>query len=100
MSDSTRPRSPWWDSLVPGVVLLFGSSYVWWYLTEMERQPGPHRLPRMAAQLYNWGGKWGVVLLVAGVGALFTVVGAFKLIRRLRERRLPADANDSPVNRV
>jgi hypothetical protein len=83
---------------VPGVVLLFGSGYVWWYLTEMERQPGPHRLPRIAVLLYNWGGKWGVVLLVAGVGALFTAAGAFKLIRRLREPRSPADANHSPEN--
>jgi hypothetical protein len=99
MSDPTKPRSPWWDSLVPGVALLFGSCYVWWYLTEMERKPGPHRLPRAAVLLYNWAGKWGVVLLVAGVGALFTVVGASKLIRRLRERRLPPDANHSPGNR-
>jgi hypothetical protein len=51
----------------------------------------------MAVLLHNWGGKWGVVLLVAGVGALFTAVGAFKLIRRLRDRR--ADANQSPGNR-
>ena len=91
MSDSTKPRSHWWDSLVMGVVLLFGSCYVWWYLTEMERQPGPHRLPRTALLLYNWGGKWGAVLPVAGVGALLTAVGAFKLIRRMRQRRLPAD---------
>ncbi len=84
MSDSTRPRSPWWDALVMGVVLLLGSGYVWWYLTDMERQPGPHQLPRTAALLYDWGGKWGAVLPVAGVGALFTAVGTFKLIRRLR----------------
>ena len=99
VSDSTSPRSPWWDSLVPGVVLLFGSIYVWWYLTEMERQPGPHRLPRAAVLLYNWTGKWGVVLLVAGVGALFTGVGAFKLIRRMRERRRPADGEHASANR-
>jgi len=99
MSDATRPRSPWWDSLVPGVVFLFGSIYVWWYLTEMERQPGPHRLPRAAVLLYNWTGKWGVVLLVAGVGALFTGVGAFKLIRRMRERRRPADGEHASANR-
>ncbi len=99
MSDSTRPRSPWWDSLVPGVVLLFGSIYVWWYLTEMERQPGPHRLPRAAVLLYHWGGKWGVVSLVAGVGVLFSGVGAVKLIRRLRERGHPAEGGQLPGNR-
>jgi len=99
MPDSTRPRSPWWDSFVPGVVLLFGSCYVWWYLTEMERQPGPHRLPRTAVLLYNWAGKWGVVLLVAGVGALFTAVGTFKLLKRRRERQLSANANHSQADR-
>jgi len=58
-----------------GGVLLFGSGYVLWYLTDMEQQPGPHRLPRTAALLYNCGGKWGAVLPVAGVGALCTAVG-------------------------
>jgi hypothetical protein len=99
MSDSTRPRSSWWDSLVMGVVLLFGSCYMWRYLTEMERQPGQHWLPRTVVRLYNWGGKWGAVLPVAGVGALLTAVGAFKLMRRLRERRLPTDANHSSASR-
>jgi hypothetical protein len=99
MSDSSRPRSPWWDSLFPGIVLLFGSIYVWWYLTDMERQPGPHRLPRLAVLLYNWGGKWGVVLLVAGVGALFSGVGVFKLIRRMQERRRPDDAEHASESR-
>jgi hypothetical protein len=94
MPDPTTPRSNWWDSLVPGVVLLLGSCYVWWYLTEMERQPGPLRLPRAAVLLYNWTGKWGVVLLVAGVGALFTAVGALKLIRRLREH--PGNRDQTP----
>jgi hypothetical protein len=39
------------------------------------------------------------VLLVAGIGALFTAVGALKLIRKLRERHLPADGKHSPADR-
>jgi hypothetical protein len=64
----------------------------------MERKPGPHRLPRAAVLLYNWTGKWGVVLLVAGVGALFTGVGAFKLMRKVRERRRPAGGEHASGN--
>ena len=95
MSDSTRPRYPWWEFFFPGVALLLGSIYAWWFLTELERQPGVYRLPSAAVLLYQLGGKWGVVLFVAGVGALFSGIGACKLIRKLRERRRPADGDGS-----
>jgi hypothetical protein len=85
MTDSTQPRIPWWELLGGGLILLLGSVYVWWYLTDMENTPGVHRLPRTAAYLYEWGGKWAVVLPVVAVGALFSFIGAWKLIRKFRK---------------
>ena len=90
MSNSTKPRYPWWEFLFPGVAFLLGSVFVWWQLSKMEEEPGPHRLPSAAVLLYNWGGKWAVVLFVAAVGALFSGIGTWKLIRKLRDRRGPA----------
>jgi hypothetical protein len=90
MSESTQPRLPWWEFLFPGVIFLLGSIYAWWYLGELERTPGPHPTHWTVALLYDWGGKWAVVLFVAGVGALFTGIGTWKLIRNLRER--PGDS--------
>jgi hypothetical protein len=87
MSDPGQPRYPWWEFFFPGLFLLLGSVYVWWYLTELERTTGVQQLPAAAALLYEWGGKWAVVLLVAGIGALFSSIGAWKLIRKLRARR-------------
>jgi hypothetical protein len=86
MSNSIKPRYPWWEFLIPGVLFLLGSAFVWWYLTELERRPEPLRLPSAAVLLYNWGGKWAVTLFVASVGALFSGIGAWKLIKKLRER--------------
>lgn len=86
MPDPAKPRYPWWEFFFPGIVLLLGSIYVWWYLTEMEQKPGEYPLPRAAVLLYNWGGKWAVVLLVAGIGALFSGVGTWKLVSKLRGR--------------
>jgi hypothetical protein len=86
MSNSTKPRYPWWEFFFPGVLFLLGSVFAWWHLTELERQPGVHSLPSAAVLLYNWGGKWAVVLFVAAVGALFGGIGTWKLIRKLRKR--------------
>jgi len=86
VSESKGRRVPWWEYLVGGLVLLFGSVYVWWYLTDMEQNPGVHRLPRTAAYLYDWGGKWAVVLPVAAIGTLFSTVGVWNLVRKLKER--------------
>jgi hypothetical protein len=86
MSNSAKPRYPWWEFLFPGVLFLLGSVYVWCFLSELEQQPGVHRLPSAAVLLYNWGGKWAVVLFVAAVGALFSGIGAWKLIKKLRGR--------------
>jgi hypothetical protein len=93
MSHGIKPRYPWWEFLVPGVLLLLGSVYIWWYLTELEGQPGVHqiRMPSAAVYLYQWGGKWGVVLFVTGVGGLFSGIGTYKLIGKLRERRRQAE---------
>jgi hypothetical protein len=74
---------------------LLGSVFVWWYLSGLERQPGVHRLPSAAVLLYNWGGKWAVVLFVAGVGALFSAIGTYKLIRKLRGPRRPAEGRQT-----
>jgi hypothetical protein len=85
MSNSAKLRYPWWEFLVPGALFLVGSVFVWWFLSELEQQFGVHRLPSAAVLLYNWGGKWAVVLFVAAVGALFTVSGTWKLIKKPRE---------------
>ena len=84
MSTSPRPSYPWWEFLIPGILLLLGSVYVWWYLTQLEQQPGVYRLPSVAVLLYRWGGKWSVVLFVAAVGALFSGIGAWRLLRKLQ----------------
>jgi hypothetical protein len=92
MSNLVKPRYPWWEFLVPGLLLLLpGSVFAWWYLTDLEAQPGVNlvRLPSVAVQLYKWGGKWAIVLFVVGVGALFCGIGTYKLIRKLRESPPP-----------
>jgi hypothetical protein len=85
-TDSPRPSYPWWEFLVPGLLLLLGSIYIWWFLTELEQKSGVHRLPSAAILLYRWGGKWAVVLFAVAVGALFSGIGAWKLFRELRSR--------------
>jgi hypothetical protein len=87
MSNSPEPHYPWWEFLFPGIVFLLGSIFVWWHLTELEEKPGVYELPSAAVLLYNWGGKWAVVLSVAAVGALFSGIGAWKLIGKLRRAR-------------
>ena len=98
MSDSIKPRYPWWEFLVPGVLFLLGSVFAWWYLSDLEAQPGAHRLrlPSVAVHLYKWGGKWAIVLFVAGIGVLFSAIGTYKLRRQLRERRRQAEAPHPP----
>jgi hypothetical protein len=93
MSETTKPPEikptyPWWEFLFPGLIFLLGSVFAWWYLTDLEAQPGAHRvrLPSAAVLLYRWGGKWAIVLFIAGVGAFFSAIGLVKLIRKLRHR--------------
>jgi hypothetical protein len=95
MVDPIKPRYPWWEFLVPGLIFLLGSVFTWWYLSDLEAQPGAHRLrlPSVAVHLYNWGGKWAIVLFVAGIGVLFSGIGTYKLMRQLRECR-QAEARD------
>lgn len=93
MSECIKPKYPWWEFFFPGLIFLLGSVFAWWYLNELERQPGGQqlRLPSVAVLLYNWGGKWAVVLFVAGVGALFTGIGTYKLMAKAHERRQAAE---------
>jgi hypothetical protein len=84
MSTSPRPSYPWWEFLIPGILMLLGSIYAWWYMTQMELKPGVYRLPSVAVLLYRWGGKWAVVLFVTAVGVLFSGIGAWKLFRKLQ----------------
>jgi hypothetical protein len=87
VSDLPKPKYPWWEFFFPGLFFLLGSVYAWWYLSELEAHPGAQRvrLPAAAILLYNWGGKWAIVLFVAGVGALFTGIGSYKLVSKLRK---------------
>jgi hypothetical protein len=89
MSSSPKPRYPWWQFLFPGILLLLGSIFVWRHLTELEQKPGVYELPSAAVLLYNCGGKWAVVLFVAAVSALFSGIGVWKLIRKLRTAHRP-----------
>jgi hypothetical protein len=52
---STTPRSSysWWEFLIPGILLLLGSIYVWWFLMQLEQKPGVYRLPSVAVLLYR-----------------------------------------------
>ena len=86
---SVKPQYPWWEFLIPGLILLLGSVFAWWYLTDLEAQPGVHtlRLPSAVVFLYKWGGKWAIVLFVAGIGALFSGIGTYKLMKKRREHR-------------
>jgi hypothetical protein len=86
MSESASRRYPWWEFFIPGIILLFGSIYVWWTLGELEQTPDINRLPAAIAFLYNLGGRRGVTLFVAAVGALLTLVGTCKFISKLKNR--------------
>jgi hypothetical protein len=85
MADSTQRQYPWWEFFIPGVILLLGSIYVWWYFGELEKRPDVHRLPAAIAALYNLGGKWGVTIFVGAVGAILTTIGSYKFITKLKQ---------------
>jgi len=98
VTDPRKPAYPWWEFLFPGLIFLLGSIFAWWYLTDLEARPGAHRLrlPSIAVLLYEWGGKWAIVLFIAGVGVLFSAIGAFKLIRKLQNPQRPAERDERP----
>jgi hypothetical protein len=79
------PTYPWWELLGAGLFSLFGSGFTWWFLTRLEQTPGVYRLPAIAARLYEWGGKWPIVLLLALSGTAFSAAGLLKLMRKLRQ---------------
>lgn len=71
--------------LFRGVMLLAFSVFLWWYFTDFENSmETSRRMNAILAALYNAGGKWLPVGVVAAIGLWQTASGALAMARQKR----------------
>jgi hypothetical protein len=86
MSDADPTTRKWWHKLLWALAFFGGAAYLYWDLTQWEQQPeGSRRMPSIGAMLYTALGKWGIVGLLALIGAGFAVLSVIQLIREADE---------------
>ena len=78
----------WWLHLLVGLIMIAGSFFVFWDLSEWEANPDRDMyMPWPAALIYRLGGKWSISGLVLAVGVFLTGSGLHR--RRVQTRRPP-----------
>jgi hypothetical protein len=84
LAHASGPKLPWWELLGADIFSYFAAGFTWWYLARLEQGAGVGqlRLPAIAAQLYHWGGKWPIVVLLTVSGTAFTAAGLCKFVRK------------------
>ncbi|MCI0378470.1 MAG: hypothetical protein L0215_12745 [Gemmataceae bacterium] len=82
MAEEPTPKMPGWEMLIIGLFLTGGAIFIWFYLSNLEQTPGPHRIHWLVAWLYNTGGKGLCVSVIAIPGVLILVAAVWKMFRR------------------
>ncbi|MCI0637716.1 MAG: hypothetical protein L0Y72_08900 [Gemmataceae bacterium] len=95
MAEEQTPKVPGWELLIGGVLFTAGAVFIWFYLSNLEKTPGPHRIHWLLAWLYNTGGK-GLCVTVVGIpGALMLFAAVWKMLRGSPKReRTSKDEDD------
>jgi hypothetical protein len=84
----------WWVHLACGLVMTFGSAFLYWDLSEWEAHPDESRsMPWLAVLLYRIGGKWLLSGLALAIGVFLTIEG---LYRRRQQSRPPSGRCSEP----
>jgi hypothetical protein len=80
---SSEQDGTWAKELVGGILLLGLSVFLWWYFTDFENSTETsRRMNAILAMLYNLGGKWLAIGVVAAVGLWQTISGALGFARQ------------------
>lgn len=69
----------WWGCIILGGILNAIAMFYYIHITHIEEKGGG-RVLWIVAIIYNWAGKIGAVLLFAVPGAIFVLVGIWKLL--------------------
>ena len=80
MTQGNPEHKSWKKKLFDGLVVLAGSGFLYWYLTDFENSHEEgRRISWVVALLYSYGGKWLVC-------SLFLIVGIVMVVMALRQR--------------
>jgi hypothetical protein len=78
-------------------LLLFGfGGFLYWYFTDFETAGGTRRINSLLAVMYNLGGKWLVVGLMAGLGLIFVIAGIVSLSKKKEQAAAPSGSPGEP----
>jgi hypothetical protein len=90
-----KKEEPWWIPVIGGLVLLGGSVWVYMDLTQFEASGGTRKVQWIIALLYNYLGKWGVVLFMALGGAAAIYAGVGQVMEQNAAKPEPAPLPDA-----
>lgn len=78
--EEKKPESPWMN-IVYGLIAFAAAYYLYSTFTSMETEGGSVRINRIAAILYQIGGKWTPTVLVGLIGVFYTYLGIKNLTK-------------------
>ena len=76
----------WWQFMLYGIAIFGFATWLFIYLSDKEQEGGRIRIQWMIALVYDVLGKWGVVGILAGIGAVSILIGTWQLVHRVRAR--------------
>ena len=98
-SAEPKKEEPWWIPVIGGLILLGGSIWVYIDLTQFEASGGTRKVQWIIALLYNYLGKWGVVLFMALGGAAAMYAGISQVMEQNAAKPAPASSSASSPKR-
>ena len=85
-SEDEEDDTRWWQYFLYGIGSFGIGTWLYIYLSQKEQEGGRIRIQWMIALVYDVLGKWGVVGILAGIGAVSILIGTWQLVHRVRAR--------------
>jgi hypothetical protein len=76
--DHSDEGDKWWQFILYGLALFGFAAWMYGYLTGREQEGGRFRIQWIMALVYDFPGKWGVTGILAGLGLISLLIGAWQ----------------------
>jgi hypothetical protein len=98
-SEAQGKRAALWNFL-GALFFYFAAVFMYFYFAHLERTGESVSMNAVVVLMYEWGGKWLVAAVSAGIGTIFLVVGIANLVKGSEQTdEDAADADERPKKR-